>query len=203
MIALLRGKIIGQDQNTVILDVSGVGYQVHLSGAALEKARSGSEQVTFHTYMHVKEDGIDLYGFATVDEKKLFQKIITVSGMGCKTAINILNAMTAEQFVSAINLGDRAALTQIPGVGKKTAERLILELRDELAKGAFNLTGSTAQPLNDTGMLYDALAALAALGFDSSEADLMLKAAVAKIGETSDLQLLLRTALASVDRRGR
>ncbi|MGB4265733.1 MAG: Holliday junction branch migration protein RuvA, partial [Limnochordia bacterium] len=156
-----------------------------------------------HTHMHVKEDGIDLYGFATIDEKKLFQKIITVSGMGCKTAINILNAMSAEQFINAINLEDRAALTQISGIGKKTADRLILELRDEFTKAGFSLDSSISPPLTDAGMRNDALAALAALGFDYTEADLMLKAAVDKLGETSDLQLLLRTALASVDRRGK
>ncbi|HOB09635.1 MAG: Holliday junction branch migration protein RuvA [Limnochordia bacterium] len=203
MIALLRGKIISQDQNMAILDVNGVGYQVYLSGAALERAKGSTEQITLHTHMHVKEDGIDLYGFATIDEKKLFQKIITVSGMGCKTAINILNAMSAEQFINAINLEDRAALTQISGIGKKTADRLILELRDEFTKAGFSLDSSISPPLTDAGMRNDALAALAALGFDYTEADLMLKAAVDKLGETSDLQLLLRTALASVDRRGK
>lgn len=123
--------------------------------------------------------------------------------MGCKTAINILNAMSAEQFINAINLEDRAALTQISGIGKKTADRLILELRDEFTKAGFSLDSSISPPLTDAGMRNDALAALAALGFDYTEADLMLKAAVDKLGETSDLQLLLRTALASVDRRGK
>ena len=175
MIALLRGKIISQDQNMVILDVNGVGYQLQLSGAALDKAKGNADQITLHTHMHVKDDGIDLYGFATPDEKKLFQKIITVSGMGCKTAINILNAMTAEQFISAINLEDRAALTQVSGIGKKTADRLILELRDDFAKAALNLDAINTPPLADAGMYSDALAALSALGFDYTEADVMLK----------------------------
>jgi Holliday junction DNA helicase RuvA len=111
--------------------------------------------------------------------------------------------MSAEQFINAINLEDRAALTQISGIGKKTADRLILELRDEFTKAGFSLDSSISPPLTDAGMRNDALAALAALGFDYTEADLMLKAAVDKLGETSDLQLLLRTALASVDRRGK
>jgi Holliday junction DNA helicase RuvA len=203
MIALLRGRLVSRDQNMVILDINGIGYQLHLSGAALDMAKSTADQITVHTHMHVKDDGIDLYGFASLDEKKLFQKIITVSGMGCKTAINILNVISPEQFISAINLGDRAALTQIPGIGKKTAERLILELRDQFAKEAPNLDALGTPPLSDSELFTDVLAALAALGYDHSEADSMLKAAVNKLGETSDLQLLLRTALASAEKRGR
>ena len=203
MIALLRGRLVSRDQNMVILDINGIGYQLHLSGAALDMAKSTADQITVHTHMHVKDDGIDLYGFASLDEKKLFQKIITVSGMGCKTAINILNVIIPEQFISAINLGDRAALTQIPGIGKKTAERLILELRDQFAKEAPNLDALGTPPLSDSELFTDVLAALAALGYDHSEADSMLKAAVNKLGETSDLQLLLRTALASAEKRGR
>ena len=121
--------------------------------------------------------------------------------MGCKTAINILNVISPEQFISAINLGDRAALTQIPGIGKKTAERLILELRDQFAKEAPNLDALGTPPLSDSELFTDVLAALAALGYDHSEADSMLKAAVNKLGETNDLQLLLRTALASAEKR--
>jgi len=201
MIALLRGTIVSQVENTVILDVNGVGYQLQLSGAALRKIKGNMEPITFYTHMQIKEDGIDLYGFATQDEKELFQKIIGVSGTGCKTALNILLSMTKDQFITAISLGDREALTKVSGVGKKTAERLILELKDVLAK---NITNKEQDSIWDTipepelGITQDALSALSALGFGFDEAQVMLQKALAEIGETSDLQLLLKTALSAV-----
>ena len=90
MIALLKGKLISQNENVIILEVNGIGYQLSVSGAALNLVSKNPDQVVLHTHLHVKDDGIDLYGFASADEKQLFQKIITVSGMGCKTALNIL-----------------------------------------------------------------------------------------------------------------
>ncbi|HHT36593.1 MAG TPA: Holliday junction branch migration protein RuvA [Firmicutes bacterium] len=205
MIALLKGRIITQDENAVVLDVNGVGYQLNLSGAALDLANKSSDQVVLHTHMHVKDDGIDLYGFASADEKKLFQKIITVSGMGCKTALNILKTMRAEQFVTAIALGDRSALTKVSGIGKKTAERLILELKDDFADVYADLSAAESEipPLVATDIVNDALSALSALGFSYVEAESMIRTAQAELGETDDLQGLLKAALAAVGKRGR
>lgn len=206
MISLLRGKIISQEENRIILDVNGVGYELLLSGAAIAQAQdkdSNVSQNSFYTYMHVKDDGIDLYGFASQDEKRLFQQIITVSGAGCRTALNILLSMTSEQFIAAIHGGDRQMLTRVNGVGKKTADRLILELRDALGDLGDDspLNKDIAAVGNNNHMIQDALVALSALGYSASESETMIKRARSQIGETNDLQLLLKTALSIAGRR--
>ncbi len=206
MIALLKGKLISQNENVIILEVNGIGYQLSVSGAALNLVSKNPDQVVLHTHLHVKDDGIDLYGFASADEKQLFQKIITVSGMGCKTALNILKTMSKNQFVTAIALGDRSALTKVNGIGKKTADRLILELKDDFADTYFAAEASAGAevPVSTANDVFqDALSALLALGFSYGEAETMVRTAQAEIGENDDLQVLLKTALASVGKRGR
>ncbi len=202
MISLLRGTIASQEENRIILDVNGVGYELQLSGAALTKIKDNRDSVTLHTHMHVKDNGIDLYGFATSDEKRLFQRIITVSGAGCKTALNILLAMNAGEFVTAILQENRGALTRISGIGKKTADRLILEMRDPLNKAykAADLDISEL-PLSNGGIIQDALSALSALGYSWTEAESMIRHARSQLPDIDDLQVLLKFALSLAGRR--
>jgi len=201
MISLLRGRIVGQEENRIILDVNGVGYELQLSGAALKKTKDSSDSVTLHTHMHIKDNGIDLYGFASLDEKRLFQRIITVSGTGCKTALNILLAMTAGEFVTAILGENRAALTRISGIGKKTAERLILELRDPLNEAYKDVDlGISELSLSNGGVIQDALSALLALGYTWTEAETMISHARSQLPDIDDLQVLLKFALSLAGR---
>lgn len=203
MIAMLRGEIISQEENIVLLDVNGVGYQLLLSGAALDMVRTTQGQVCFYTYLQLKDDGASLYGFNSSDEKWLFQKIITVSGVGPKLAQGILLIMNYQQFISAIQQGDRLALTKIPGIGKKIADRLILELSDVLGK--VELSGwelDEEMPLPKNNMLQDALSALEALGYSTKEAEEMVRQAVATLGDTEDLQVVLKAALSLASKGG-
>lgn len=201
MISLLRGRIVSQEENRIILDVNGVGYELQLSGAALNKTKDSSDSVTLHTHMHIKDNGIDLYGFASLDEKRLFQRIITVSGTGCKTALNILLAMTAGEFVTAILGENRAALTRISGIGKKTAERLILELRDPLNEAYKDVDlGISELSLSNGGVIQDALSALLALGYTWTEAETMISHARSQLPDIDDLQVLLKFALSLAGR---
>lgn len=201
MISLLRGRIVSQEENRIILDVNGVGYELQLSGAALKKTKDSSDSVTLHTHMHIKDNGIDLYGFASLDEKRLFQRIITVSGTGCKTALNILLAMTAGEFVTAILGENRAALTRISGIGKKTAERLILELRDPLNEAYKDVDlGISELSLSNGGVIQDALSALLALGYTWTEAETMISHARSQLPDIDDLQVLLKFALSLAGR---
>src|SRR5437763_6728988 len=132
MIAQLRGKLISRRPNLVIVETGGVGYDVTISVPSFAELPSLGSEVALHIHTHVREDQLALYGFLRVDEKQLFEKLITVSGIGPKLAITILSGMLAQEMINAIRGNDIARLTKIPGIGRKTAERLVLELRDKL-----------------------------------------------------------------------
>ena len=132
MIAHLRGKLISRHPSLVIVETAGVGYDVTISVPAFAELPPLGSEVAFHIHTHVREDQIALYGFLRPEEKQLFEKLITVSGIGPKLAITILSGMPADEMANSIRGNDLARLTKIPGIGRKTAERMVLELRDKL-----------------------------------------------------------------------
>jgi Holliday junction DNA helicase RuvA len=132
MIAHLRGKLIARHPNQAIVETAGVGYDITISVPTFSELPPAGGEVSLHVHTHVREDQIALYGFLRFEEKQLFEKLITVSGIGPKLAITILSGMPAEEMVNAIRGNDIARLTKIPGIGRKTAERMVLELRDKL-----------------------------------------------------------------------
>src|SRR6202451_2004376 len=132
MIAHLRGKILSKHPNQLILETAGVGYEVNISVPTFSDLPANGSEVALHIHTHVREDVISLYGFLRPTEKQLFEKLMTVSGIGAKLAITILSGMAADDMAAAIRSNDIARLTKIPGIGKKTAERMVLELRDKL-----------------------------------------------------------------------
>jgi holliday junction DNA helicase RuvA len=132
MIAHLRGKLIARHPNQAIVETAGVGYDITISVPTFSELPPAGGEVSLHIHTHVREDQIALYGFLRFEEKQLFEKLITVSGIGPKLAITILSGMAAEEMVNAIRGNDIARLTKIPGIGRKTAERMVLELRDKL-----------------------------------------------------------------------
>jgi len=134
MIAHIKGKIIYKSPESVVVDVSGVGYEVYIPLSTYYKLPDTEEYISLNTYTHIREDALQLYGFLTQREKEIFQLLISVSGVGPKLARNILSGIPAEDLISAISSGDIARLRSIPGVGGKTAERLVLELKDKMRK---------------------------------------------------------------------
>ena len=132
MIAHLRGKLIARHPNQVIVDAMGVGYDVTISVPTFSELPPAGGEVALHIHTHVREDQIALYGFLRPEEKHLFEKLISVSGIGPKLAITILSGMPTDEMTAAIRGNDVARLTKIPGIGRKTAERMVLELRDKL-----------------------------------------------------------------------
>ncbi|PYV60257.1 MAG: Holliday junction branch migration protein RuvA [Acidobacteria bacterium] len=138
MIAHLRGKLISRHPSLVIVETAGVGYDVTISVPAFAELPPLGSEVAFHIHTHVREDQIALYGFLRPEEKQLFEKLITVSGIGPKLAITILSGMPADEMVNSIRANDLARLTKIPGIGRKTAERMVLELRDKLPPAGAN-----------------------------------------------------------------
>ena len=132
MIAHLRGKLLVKHPNQAVIETHGVGYEVNISVPTFSDLPEVGTETALHIYTHVREDVIALYGFAQAREKQLFEKLMTVSGIGAKLAITILSGMAADEMAAAIRGNDVARLTKIPGIGKKTAERMVLELRDKL-----------------------------------------------------------------------
>ena len=173
MIAHLRGRLLSKHPNQAIVDIGGVGYDLTISVPTFSELPALGSDVEFHVHTHVREDLIGLYGFLREEEKRLFEKLITVSGIGPKLAITILSGMPAEDMVRAIRGNDIARLTRIPGIGKKTAERMVLELRDKLPT---ELIGETTPLPKLSAVEEDVLSALLNLGYQRPTAEKSLAA---------------------------
>ena len=134
MIAFLRGRVLDKQPNRIIVDVSGVGYDVQVPLSTFYEVGEEGAEVTLRVYTHVREDALQLYGFLTDLERQVFERLIGISGIGPKLAIAVLSGMDSREVIAAIQRADVARLTGIPGIGKKTAERIVLELKDRLMK---------------------------------------------------------------------
>ena len=197
MIAFLSGKLLEKHANTVIVDVGGVGYEVTIPLSTFYELGEPGTDVELRIYTHVREDAIQLFGFKTTRERDLYLKLISVQGVGAKSGITMLSGMNADEIVSAIGSNDLGRLTAIPGVGRKTAERLVIELRDkvgELAVAAGVGTPGPAGALPADAVLDDALSALINLGYQKAAAERTLKKVVDE-GTEMSVQKLLRRSL--------
>ncbi|MBQ7161330.1 MAG: Holliday junction branch migration protein RuvA [Clostridia bacterium] len=173
MIYSLRGLVLDCNPNYAVIECGGVGYQVFITGAAERRLANlvGGEGFVF-TYLKVSEDAMELYGFADQEELDIFKHLIDVSGVGAKMAVAVLKQMTAEKFAIAVGSGDAKAISRTPGIGNKIAQRIILELKDKIAKG-YGGTDSTVEETSENevgGMLGDAVDTLLVLGYKRSEA---------------------------------
>ena len=184
MIAYLKGRVLTTTAETVILDVNGVGYEAYCSGGAFRKIVVG-EIAELYTYLQVKEDGVTLFGFASPKEKELFLKLISVSGVGPKMGIGILAAMSADDFAQAVATADVKRLSAVKGLGKKTAEKIVLELHGKIsaaevmsAGGSLAIETASAPTAAKLSALEEvAVSALLGLGFTSSESTQAVKKA--------------------------
>ncbi len=173
MIAFLRGRPVNTGPDWVILDVAGIGYRVFVPPSVIQflADKTAEPELTVHTYLHVREDAVQLFGFLQEDELALFEQLIQVSGVGPRLALAVLSAMPADSFIQAVRQEQVQVLTQIPGVGKKTAQRVIVELKDKFDK--MNLGRETGAPGVSARLpagAEDALQALVALGYNLAEA---------------------------------
>jgi len=196
MIAHLRGKLLAKHPNQAIVETAGVGYDVTISVPTFSDLPAVEAEVALFIHTHVREDLIALYGFLHPSEKLLFEKLITVSGIGPKLAITILSGMAADEMVGAIRGNDVVRLTRIPGIGKKTAERMVLELRDKLPEvGPPSAPAVPAMSVTEE----DVLSALLNLGYQRAAAEKAL-AAVAKNGKGGSFDAMFRDALAALSK---
>jgi holliday junction DNA helicase RuvA len=188
VIAHIRGQLISKHPNQAIVDCNGVGYDIVITVPTYSDLPEASNEVSLFIHTHVREDQIALFGFLRAEEKQLFEKLITVSGIGPKLAITILSGMPTPDMVGAIRGNDIQRLTKIPGIGKKTAERMVLELRDKL--DAF---GTTSEPVTKTlPVEEDVLSALENLGYQRAIAQRAM-AVVAGVGAQTFDELFRRT----------
>ncbi len=206
MIAHLSGTLLSKQATSVIVDVSGVGYEVTIPLSTFYDLEDAGSNVQLRVYTHVREDTLQLYGFKTARERELFLKLITVSGIGPKLGITLLSGMSADEIIASIRTNNLARLTLIPGVGRKTAERLIVELREKVAElSSAQLEEElgakpevSAETTEDT-VRADALSALLNLGYQRSGAEKAIDAALSEGGEIT-VESVLRRSLKKLAR---
>jgi len=196
MIGHLRGRLAEKRPNQVLVDVSGVGYQVSIPLSTFYALSDLHEEVTLLVHTHLREDSIALYGFLTAREKHFFELLISASGVGPGLALKILSGMSVEELVPAIRKGDLGQLVRIPGVGKKTAERIVVELRDKLA--AMEVP-EEARPASRTGLEADVVSALLNLGYDRRAVEKAVEEAQ-RNGGGGSFEALLRATLQQLSR---
>jgi Holliday junction DNA helicase RuvA len=192
MIALLRGSLLEKHPNQAIVETGGVGYDVIIPVSTFTRLPEAGQEVRLRIHTHVREDALALYGFSTQDEKALFEKLIAVSGIGPKLAVTILSGLAAPDLINAIRRGELDRLVRIPGIGRKTAERMVLELRDKLPAAAGEEPAAPAAAL--TAVDQDVLSALLNLGCGRPQAETAVRKAKAA-GAEGEFEPLFRRAL--------
>ncbi|HZY62637.1 MAG TPA: Holliday junction branch migration protein RuvA [Edaphobacter sp.] len=197
MIAHLRGRLLTKAPNQAVIECAGVGYEATISVATFTSLPAEGAEAALHIYTHVREDQLALFGFSDTQEKRLFEKLLTISGIGPKLAITVLSGIAADRLVTAIRAGDHASLTKIPGIGKKTAERVVLELKDKLDDMAVAAPEGGAAHHGPAG--DDALSALMNLGYPRPIAQKAIETALAKDAAAGhDFETLFRAAMAAI-----
>ena len=194
MIAHLKGKLTHKSPVEIVVDINGVGYQVFVSLTTFYALPEPGSEVSLGIHTHMREEALKLFGFYTDDEKRIFEKLITVNKVGPKLALTILSGMPPTEFLSSIDANDVAKLSTIPGIGRKTAERMTLELRDKLAGLSLEFKPEEdSTPRN--GLFDDALSALVNLGYKKNDAEQTLKKVYGKEDKESSLESLIKESL--------
>ena len=202
MIARLRGTLVEKEFTRCVVEAAGVGYEASIPLSTYDRLPAEGAEVTLHIYTQVREDAIQLYGFADPAEKSLFVQLLNVSGIGGKLALNVLSTMPASNFAAAVAAGDVKVLSRINGIGKRTAERMIVELRDKLTlpAGTPGVPAAAAAAAEFSANLNDAALALEKLGFKRDAVNKVLVALSAEIpAEEQSVEKLLHAALARLN----
>ena|SRR5436853_895811 len=205
MIAHLSGNLLSKQATSAIVDVGGVGYEVAIPLSTFYELGEAGEPVRLRIYTHVREDAIQLYGFKTIRERELFLQLISVNGVGPGLAIKLLSGMNADEMIASIRTNNLVRLVAIPGVGRKTAERLVVDLRDKIAALSSpaleeEFAARAAAPgavTSEDSMRNDAMSALANLGYQKGAAEKAVKSAIDEGGELS-VEVILRRSLRSL-----
>jgi Holliday junction DNA helicase RuvA len=202
MIAQLRGRLVGKEPHRVVVDVGGVGYLVWIPLSTFYQLPEVPAEVLLHTHTHVREDALQLFGFHTRDEQALFELLQGVAGIGPRLATNILSGISVDELVPALCNGDVVRLRAVPGVGKKLAERLALELREKVAALHLSKTApAPGPPPAEDRQLEDVISALVNLGCNRKEAARVAEEARRDLGSGADFEKLVKAALRALGER--
>jgi Holliday junction DNA helicase RuvA len=195
MIGYLRGTLLSKEPTHALIEAGGVGYQVFIPLNAFYSLGDKGSQAELHIHTHLRDDAIELYGFPTPGERSLFRRLIAISGIGPKSALAVIGATGPADLLNAIDEGDYARLIQIPGIGRKTAERLVLELRDKLTelRAALDVETATLSPV--AALKFDLISALVNLGYRRKEAERAAEDAVKGAVEDAEFSDVLKSAL--------
>lgn len=197
MIVHLRGRLLSKSPNEAVIECAGVGYGATISVATFTSLPAEGAETSLHIYTHVREDQLALFGFAETQEKRLFEKLLTISGIGPKLAITVLSGIASDRLVTAIRSGDHATLTRIPGIGKKTAERVVLELKDKLDDMAVPMADAAGMHHGPAG--DDVLSAMVNLGYPRPIAQKAIETAIGKDATAAqEFETLFRAAMAAI-----
>lgn len=192
MFAHFDGIVAEKTADAIVLDVNGVGYLLNVSGATLQACPAVGERFKLYSVLNVREDAMELFGFHSQEEKRMYERLRAVNGVGSRTALQILSSMSLRDLSLALVAGDAAALTRVPGIGKKIAQRLVLELKDKVENEELTGKGASVAPQSAAGPEAEAVAALVALGYSGTEA----ARAVARVaGQTTKTDEMIFLAL--------
>ncbi|MDO8272134.1 MAG: Holliday junction branch migration protein RuvA [Gammaproteobacteria bacterium] len=204
MIGRIRGILIEKQATDIVVDVQGVGYEIQAPMSTIYLLPALGKEVVLHTHLVVREDAHLLYGFLSLDERHMFRSLIKISGVGPKMALAILSGMAVEEFVRTVRSNDLAALVRMPGIGRKTAERLVVEMKDkltdwsEIASSSASLATATPSGLSDRQMSQEAETALVALGYKPQEAARVIAQVLKLNSDLNRSEELIRLALRSM-----
>ena len=199
MIAFLRGRLLEKQPTRIILDVQGVGYELHVPLSTFYGMVEPGQELTVRVHTHVREDALSLFGFATLMELQIFERLISVSGIGPKLALAVLSGIEPQDLVTAVQRNDIARLTAIPGIGRKTAERIGLELKDRLPVSSIDVAAGVPSPGTAPDLRSDVLSALLNLGYHRPLAERAVDG-VLKAGPPSTFEAALKQALRTLAR---
>ena len=188
----IKGKLALRGENYIVIDAHGVGYMIYTSLNTIQNVGVQGSEVTVYTYLNVREDAHELYGFATLEEKTLFMQLLSVSGVGAKVALSVLSVLTPAAFAQAVIFDDIKAITKAPGVGPKVAKRIVLELKDKIKKADIE-AGGKAESINEVGSdsRSEAVSALLVLGYSITDA----QSAVAGVDASLNVEEIIKQAL--------
>jgi Holliday junction DNA helicase RuvA len=195
MIAYIKGILDHKEPGRAVIDVNGVGYEIFIPLSTYQKLPAIGSSVKLHTHYHVREDAVNLYGFISPDEKETFELLLSISGIGAKVALSILSSASVDGFRRAIAQGDMKSLTQIPGIGKKSAERMLLELKDKVGRIRID---EEAVMLVESGAVSDAVSALINLGISPTVAEYAVYKAERNLGKDARIEDIIGQALKSM-----
>ncbi len=195
MFAHFDGIVAEKASDSIVLDVGGVGYLLYVSGATLQMCPAVGQRFKVYSMLNVREDAMELYGFYSREEKAMYERLRGVNGVGSRTALQILSAMSVRDLSIALVSGDAAALTRVPGIGKKIAQRLVLELKDKVDDAQLTGSGASVAPKQADGPEGEAVAALVALGYSASEAAKAVSRVAGKTDKTDEMIFLALKSL--------